>query len=143
MYILIAVLLNILVSMKVFRIIMIITTVSTIIVNLILLGGTWWHSWLRHCTTSQKVSGSIPDGVDTASNRNEYQEYFLWRKGSWCIGLTTLPPPCAYCHEIWEPQPPGTLRVCNMPAEGLLHLHLYKLLVTKFLIKHKTLLYIS
>jgi hypothetical protein len=22
-----------------------------------------WRSWLRHCTTSQKVAGSIPDGV--------------------------------------------------------------------------------
>jgi len=49
---------------------------------------------LRHCATSQKVAGSIPDGVtgifrshnpsgrtmylglDSASNRNEYQEYF-------------------------------------------------------------------
>jgi hypothetical protein len=37
-------------------------------------------SWLRHCATSRKVAGSIPDcviGVDSASNRNEYQEYFL------------------------------------------------------------------
>ena len=25
--------------------------------------GTRWRSWLRHCTTSQKVAGSIPDGV--------------------------------------------------------------------------------
>jgi hypothetical protein len=25
--------------------------------------GTRWHSWLRHCATSQKVVGSIPDGV--------------------------------------------------------------------------------
>jgi hypothetical protein len=24
---------------------------------------TWWRSWLRHCTTSLKVAGSIPDGV--------------------------------------------------------------------------------
>ena len=23
----------------------------------------WWRSWLRHCATSQKVTGSIPDGV--------------------------------------------------------------------------------
>jgi len=23
----------------------------------------WWRSWLRHCTTSRKVEGSIPDGV--------------------------------------------------------------------------------
>jgi len=26
-------------------------------------GGTRWGSWLRHCATSQKVAGSIPDGV--------------------------------------------------------------------------------
>ena len=26
-------------------------------------GGTRWRSWLRHCATSRKVAGSIPDGV--------------------------------------------------------------------------------
>ena len=26
-------------------------------------GGTRWSSWLRHCATSRKVAGSIPDGV--------------------------------------------------------------------------------
>ena len=25
--------------------------------------GTRWYSWLRHCATSRKVTGSIPDGV--------------------------------------------------------------------------------
>ena len=25
--------------------------------------GTRWSSWLRHCATSGKVAGSIPDGV--------------------------------------------------------------------------------
>jgi len=33
-------------------------------------------------------------------------------KGGRCVGLTTLPPSCAYCLEIWEPQPPGNLRAC-------------------------------
>jgi len=88
----------------------------------------WWRSWLRHCATSRKVAGSIPDGVigifhchnpsrphygpgvDSASNRNKYQEYFLVGKGGRCVGLTTLPPSCADCLEIWEPQPPGILR---------------------------------
>jgi hypothetical protein len=47
---------------------------------------------MRHCATNRKVAGSIPDGVigillsfkphygsgvDFASNRNEFQEYFL------------------------------------------------------------------
>jgi hypothetical protein len=78
--------------------------------------GTRWRSWLR------KVAGSIPDGatffidiihpVDSASNRNEYQEYFLGVKSGRCVGLTTLPPSCADCLEILEPQPPGPLRAC-------------------------------
>ena len=51
--------------------------------------------WLKRCATNRKVAGSIPTGVigffidiisfrsdygtgvDSASNRNEYQEYFL------------------------------------------------------------------
>ena len=28
------------------------------------------------------------------------------------VDLTTLPPSCADCLEIWEPQPPGTLWAC-------------------------------
>jgi len=55
--------------------------------------------------------------VDSASNRNEYQKYFLGDKGSRCVRLTTLPPSCVYCVEIWEPQPPGTLR----SVQGLLY----------------------
>ena len=27
------------------------------------IGGTPWCSWLRHCATSRKVAGSIPDGA--------------------------------------------------------------------------------
>jgi hypothetical protein len=56
---------------------------------------TRWRRWLRHCATRRKVAGSIPDsvtgifhrhkssrppdgpGVDSVSNRNDYQEYFL------------------------------------------------------------------
>jgi hypothetical protein len=34
-------------------------------------------------------------GVDWASNRNEYQEYFLRVKSGRCVRLTTLPLPCA------------------------------------------------
>jgi hypothetical protein len=95
-------------------------------------GAPRWRSRLRHCATSRKVAGSIPDvagifhwhnlsrphygpGIDSASNRNEYQEYFLGEggcKGGRCVGLTVLPPSCAGCLEIWEPGPPGTLRAC-------------------------------
>ena len=56
--------------------------------------------WLRCCATNRKVPGSIPAGVsgffigiksfrshygpgiDSASNRNEYQEYFLGVKAA-------------------------------------------------------------
>ena len=34
-------------------------------------------------------------------------------KGGRCVGLTNLPPSCADYLEIWEPQPPGTLRACT------------------------------
>jgi len=85
-----------------------------------------WRSWLRHCYTSRKVAGSNPGGVtgifhwhnpsgpgvESASDRNKYQEYFLRLKAADAWGLTTLPPSCADCLEIWEPQPPGTLRAC-------------------------------
>ena len=91
-------------------------------------GVTRWRSWLRHCATSRKVAASIPDGV---------VENFLWYnpsgrtmalgltqllteistrniswggKGGRCAKLTTLPPSCADCLDIWEPQPPGNLR---------------------------------
>ena len=58
-------------------------------------GGVWWRSWLGHCTTSQKVVGSIPDGVIGI---------FHWHN-----------------FEIWEPQPPGTLKACRGIALPTLH----------------------
>jgi len=51
-------------------------------------------------------------GVDLVSNRNEYQEYFLRGKGGRYVGLTTLPPSCADCLEIWDLHSPGILRDC-------------------------------
>ena len=62
--------------------------------------GTAVAQWLRCCATNRKVAGSIPagvsgffidiksfrshygTGVDSASNRNEYQEYFLGVKAA-------------------------------------------------------------
>ena len=52
-------------------------------------------------------------GLDSASIRNEYQEYFLGGKGGQCVGLTTLPNSHADCHEFWEPQPPVPLKACT------------------------------
>jgi hypothetical protein len=57
--------------------------------------GTAVEQWLRCCATNRKIADSIPatvigffidiksfrshygPGIDSASNRNEYQEYFL------------------------------------------------------------------
>jgi len=62
--------------------------------------GTAVAQWLRCCATNRKVAGSIPagdsgffidikyfrshydPGIDSASNRNEYQEYFLGVKAA-------------------------------------------------------------
>jgi len=38
---------------------------------------------------------------------------FSGGKSGRCVRRTTLPPSCADCLEIWEPQPSGTLRVCK------------------------------
>jgi hypothetical protein len=70
-------------------------------------------------------SCTVAPGVDSASNRNEYQEYFLGGKGGRCIGLTTLSPSCADCLEIWEPQPRGTPQGLCRSVMGLLYLYLY------------------
>jgi len=42
--------------------------------------GTQWHSWLSHCTTTQKATGSIPEGVIEIFHWNcQILEYsFLW-----------------------------------------------------------------
>ena len=87
--------------------------------------------WLRHCATSRKVAGSIPDGVIGIFLLNipygrimalgltqpltemSTKSISLVGKGGRCVGLTTLPLPCADGLEIWEPQPPGTLRASS------------------------------
>ena len=80
--------------------------------------GTPFRRWLRHCLTDRKVADSIHGGVfgifkwtlsfrshcgpgvDSNSNRNEYQEYFRgeggkdsWgvkTAGAWADNLTTF-----------------------------------------------------
>jgi hypothetical protein len=70
-----------------------------------------WCHW--NFSLTQSFRSPYDPGVDSASNRNEYQEYFLGGKGGWCVRLTTLPPSCADCLEIWNPRPPGTLWACS------------------------------
>jgi hypothetical protein len=67
----------------------------------------------RRCHWNFSLTNSLRSHygpVDSASNRNEYQVYFLGCKGGRCVGLTTLTPSCADCLEILEPQPPRKLR---------------------------------
>ena len=69
----------------------------------------WCHS---NFSLTQSFRSHYGPGVDSASNRNGYQGYLLRGKGGRCLGLTTLSPSSADYLEIWEPQPPGTLRTC-------------------------------
>jgi hypothetical protein len=83
-------------------------------------------AWLRRCATSRKVPESIPGGVtlffsdiflsDRSMTLGSTQPLVKMStrnisggKGGRCVRLTTSPPSCAVCHEIWEPKPPGTL----------------------------------
>ena len=104
--------------------------------------GTMVAQWLRCCVTNRKVIGSIPTGVsgffidiksfrlhygpgvDSASNRNEYQEYFLGGEGGRCVRLTTCHHPVPLSRNLgtwisWNPLGPSG------PVTGLLYLYLY------------------
>jgi len=54
--------------------------------------------------------------VDSASNRNEYQEYFLRDKGGLCVGLTILLSSCAIASKSGSLnllEPSGPVQACN------------------------------
>ena len=94
-------------------------------------------------STNRKVAGSIPDGVsgffieiksfwshygtgvDSASNRNEYREYFLGVKAAsaWCWQTHYHPVPLSRnlgTLTSWNPLGP------SRPVTGLVYLYLYK-----------------
>jgi hypothetical protein len=48
-------------------------------------------------------------GVDSASNRNEYEGSSLGSKGGTCVGLIILPPALADCLKILRAHLPGDL----------------------------------
>jgi hypothetical protein len=62
-------------------------------IDIILPVALWLWVWLS--LWQKWVPGIYPEG-----------------KGGRCAGLTTLPPSCAECLEILEPQHPETLRAC-------------------------------
>ena len=45
----------------------------------------------RWCHWNFSFQSHYGPGIDAASNRNEYQEYFLGGKSGRCVGLTNLP----------------------------------------------------
>jgi hypothetical protein len=49
---------------------------TLLIIGTVIIRGTRWCSWLRHCATSREVAGSIPDGVT---------RIFHWLNPSGCI----------------------------------------------------------
>jgi len=70
--------------------------------------------------------------VDSTSNRNEYQEYLFGGKGGRCVGLTTLPPSCADCLYIREPQPPDDLRAHRVIALPCTYIYIYIYITLSF-----------
>jgi hypothetical protein len=75
----------------------------------IFIGDTWWHSWLRHCATSQKFVGLIPDDIigffNLPNSSSHTVDLGLTQpliemstrnlsgvKGGWCIRLTASLP---------------------------------------------------
>ena len=93
--------------------------------------GTAVAQWLRCCATNRKVAGSIPDGVigifhwHNAPDRTmalgsthpltETGEFPGGKCGR-CVGLTTLPPPCAVVMKSGNLnflEPSGPLQACN------------------------------
>jgi len=88
-----------------------------------------WRSWPRHCATSRKVAGSIPDyvieifhwhnpsGRTVALGSTQPLTEMSTRNISWVVKTTraradNLTTFMCDCLEIREPQNPGTLTAC-------------------------------
>ena len=98
--------------------------------------GTAVAQWLRCCATIRKVAGSIPAGfsgffidiksfwshygpeVDSASNRNEYQKYFLGVKEAGAKA-DNVPPSYTFVtksEKLKFLEPSGPVQACNGTA---------------------------
>ena len=108
-------------------------------VGILQTGDTRWRSWLRYYAAIRKVVRTNSDGVTgifhwhNPSGRTmalgSTQPLKKWvpgtypgGKGGQSIRLTTLPPLCVDCLEIWEPQPPGNLWVYNKPKQKFFYI---------------------
>ena len=79
-------------------------------------------------------------GVDSASNRNEYQEHFLGVKSGRCVRLTTLPPSCAVVMKsgnLNSLEPSGPPQTCN----GTALCFFYHYVTTAYSIHYSNMLY--
>jgi hypothetical protein len=77
--------------------------------------GTYFLLYFKPVTEN----GRYGPGVDSASNRNKYQEYLLGGKDGLSVGLTNLPPSCANCLDIWCPkllEPSRPVQACKRIA---------------------------
>ena len=106
---------------------------------------------VRCCATNRKVADSIPDGVtgffidiksfrshygpgvNAASNRNEYQDYFLGGKGGRCVRLTAYHHPVPLSRNLRNLnflERSGPLQACNGTALPLqLNMHILNVIV--------------
>ena len=60
-----------------------------------------------HNSSGSTMTLGLTQPLTEMSTRN-----ISWGKDGRCVGLTSLPPSCVECLDIWEPQPLGTLRAC-------------------------------
>jgi hypothetical protein len=60
--------------------------------------GSRWCQW--NFLLTQSFRPHYDSGVESVSNRNEYQEISLGGKDGRCVGLKTLPLSCAECLEM-------------------------------------------
>ena len=89
--------------------------------------GRWFDGFGGFFIDIKSFRSHYGPGVDSASNRNEYQEYFLGVKGGRCVRLTTYHHPVPLSRNLgaltsWNPL--GVSR----PVIGLLYLLIYQVI---------------